>query len=64
MAWDTKSKNSIPTTVLKDKIEEQSNAMEIRTPDNCTILVGSSENLALIYLEGFNDWNLKTKIPA
>jgi len=48
----------------KTKILQQSKALEIRTPDNKAILVGSPETDVLIYLEAYNNWSLKVKVAA
>jgi len=64
LAWNNKTKNAVASSTSKTKILQQSDALEIRTPDNNSILVGSAEDLVLIFREGFNNWNLKTKIEA
>jgi len=64
LAWNNKTKNAVASSTSKTKILQQSDALEIRTPDNNSILVGSAEDLVLIFREGFNNWNLKTKIEV
>lgn len=75
MPWSKKSKNAIPSVTLKSKntaepalkeqkIATQSDTLFILTPDGYRILVGSPEELQLIYREGFDDWSLKTRIES
>ena len=64
MPWSKKTKNAEAVSTLKTKIESQGGVLRILTPDSMRILVGSSENLVLIYQEAFDDWSLKTKISA
>jgi hypothetical protein len=53
MSWNTKT-----------KIVQQSEDVEIRTPDGQQILVGAAEDQVLLSQEAFNNWTNKTKIAA
>lgn len=48
----------------KDKIETETPAGYIVTPDLNLILVGSSEDLTLIYQEFSSEWGNKAKIEG
>jgi len=64
MAWTIKTKNPIASSSIKAKISQQSEVCEIRTPNGHQILVGSPENLVLIWRDAFNNWSLKVKIGS
>jgi hypothetical protein len=45
----------------KQKIPQQGNDEEILTPDGFQILVGTSEDLVLLWQVAFNNWTKKVK---
>jgi len=63
--WGLKSKtDNTANWGLSEKVPQQGDTLFILTPDSNYILVGSSEDLFLIYQEEYNNWNLKTKIES
>ncbi len=63
MSWNVKTKNDAAGTTAT-KIEQQGDDEKIVTPDGEDILVGENEDEVLLYQEEFNNWGIKTKIPA
>ena len=72
--WSNKSKNSAETPSLVTKIETKLERGRILTPDGHQVLVGSGENLILIWkalgtlwnntIQKINSaWSNKTKTP-
>jgi hypothetical protein len=49
---------------LKPKTAQQEPDTELQTPDGQEILVGASVDQILIVAAGFNNWEMKAKIPA
>lgn len=64
MPWSLKTKLAEAVSVLKTKIPQQGEDLEILTPDYQQILVGASEDQVLIYFSAFINWVLKVKINA
>lgn len=62
MTWTNKSKNTGATPTYKTKIPSLEGRGRILTPDGLQILVGTNENLVLIFQEDTSLWNNKSKI--